>query len=150
MTTLTVAPPASRTTPPPGLASVFLLGMAVILIGLPAETSGAAHLASIAFLAAHALIGLGLVIGTVPLLRAAARLGGLWRRRAITGAAAIAVGVVADILTLITKNNWWSYTMAVGFIAALLAHGGLLLPASATAQNGLPPSAPEGGSNPKG
>jgi hypothetical protein len=50
-----------------GLASVFLLGMAVNLIGLPAETSGAAHLASIAFLAAHALIGLGLVIGTVPL-----------------------------------------------------------------------------------
>ena len=73
-----------------GLASAFLLGMAVNLIGLPAETSGAAHLASIAFLAAHALIGLGLVIGTVPLLRAAARLGGLWRRRAITGAAAIA------------------------------------------------------------
>ena len=133
-----------------GLASVFLLGMAVNLIGLPAETSGAAHLASIAFLAAHALIGLGLVIGTVPLLRAAARLGGLWRRRAITGAAAIAVGVAADILTLITKNNWWSYTTAVGFIAALLAYGGLLLPTSATAQNGLPPSAPEGGSNPKG
>jgi len=47
----------------------------------------------------------------VPLLRAAAKLGGLWRRRAITGAAAIAVAVVAGILTLATKNNWWSYTM---------------------------------------
>ena len=133
-----------------GLASVFLLGVAVNLIGLPAETSGAAHLASIAFLAAHALIGLGLVIGTVPLLRAAARLGGLCRRRAITGAAAIAVAVVAGILTLITKNNWWSCTMAVGFITALPAYGSLLLPASAAAQNDLPPSAPEGGSNPKG
>ena len=133
-----------------GLASVFLLGMAVNLTGLPAETSGAAHLASIAFLAAHALIGLGLVIGTVPLLRAAARVGGLWRRRAITGAAAIAVAVGAGILTLITKNNWWSYTMAVGFIAALLAYGSLLLPASAAARSGLPPSAPEGGSNPQG
>jgi len=133
-----------------GLASVFLLGVAVNLIGLPAETSGAAHLASIAFLAAHALIGLGLVIGTVPLLRAAAKLGGLWRRRAITGAAAIAVAVVAGILTLATKNNWWSYTMAVGFIAALLAYGNLLLPASAAEQSDLPPSAPEGGSNPQG
>jgi hypothetical protein len=40
-----------------GLASVFLLGVAVNLIGLPAETTGPAHLASIAFLAAHALIG---------------------------------------------------------------------------------------------
>jgi len=76
--------------------------------------------------------------------------GGLWHRRAITGAAAIAVAVVAGILTLITKNNWWSYTMAVGFIAALLAYGSLLLPASAAAQSGLPPSAPEGSSNPKG
>jgi hypothetical protein len=133
-----------------GLASVFLLGMAVNLIGLPAETSGAAHVASIAFLAAHALIGLGLVIGTVPLLRAAARLGGLPRRGAITGAAALAVAVVAGILTLITKNSWWSYTMAVGFIAALLAYGSLLLPASAAAHSGLPPSAPEGGSNSKG
>jgi len=86
----------------------------------------------------------------VPLLRAAAKLGGLWRRRAITGAAAIAVAVVAGILTLATKNNWWSYTMAVGFIAALLAYGNLLLPASAAEQSDLPPSAPEGGSNPQG
>ena len=38
-----------------GLTSVFLLGMAVNLIGLPAETTGAAHVASTAFLAAHAL-----------------------------------------------------------------------------------------------
>ena len=133
-----------------GLASVFLLGMAVNLIGLPAETSGAAHLASIAFLAAHALIGLGLVIGTVPLLRAAARLGGLCRRRAITGAAAIAVAVVAGILTLITKNNWWSCTMAVGFITALPAYGSLLLPATAPAQDSLSPSTPQGSSNSKG
>ena len=86
----------------------------------------------------------------MPLLRAAAKLGGLWRRRAITGAAAIAVAVGAGILTLITKNNWWSYTTAVGFITALPAYGSLLLPASAAAQNDLPPSAPEGGSNPKG
>ena len=86
----------------------------------------------------------------MPLLRAAAKLGGLPRRGAITGAAAHAVAVVAGILTLITKNNWWSYTMAVGFIAALLAYGSLLLPASAAAQSGLPSSAPEGGSKPKG
>ena len=62
----------------------------------------------------------------MPLLRAAARVGGLWRRRAITGAAAIAVAVGAGILTLATKNNWWSYTMAVGFIAALRPHDAAL------------------------
>jgi len=133
-----------------GLASMFLLGMAANLTGLPAETSGAAHLASIAFLTAHALIALGLVIGTVMLLRAAARLGSHWRRHAIAGATAIAVAVAAGILTLITNNNWWSYTMAVGFIAALLAYGSLLLPATAPAQDSLSPSTPQGSSNSKG
>jgi hypothetical protein len=106
--------------------------MAVNLIGLPSQTSGVAHLASVAFLAAHALIALGLVIGTVLLLRAAARLGGRWRRQATAGAAAIAVAVAAGILTMITSSNWWSYAMAVGFIAALLADGSLLLLPAAT------------------
>ena len=113
-----------------GLVSVFLLGMAVNLLGLPSQTSGAAHLASIAFLAAHALIALGLLVGTTMLLRAATGLGGRWRRLATAGAVAIVAAFVAGVLTLITKNNWWSYTMAVGFIAALLAYGSLLLPAS--------------------
>jgi hypothetical protein len=36
----------------------FLPGMAASLTGLPAETSGAAHLASITFLTTHALIAL--------------------------------------------------------------------------------------------
>jgi len=84
------------------------------------------------------------------LLRAAARLGSHWRRHAIAGATAIAVAVAAGILTLITNNNWWSYTMAVGFIAALLAYGSLLLPATAPAQDSLSPSTPQGSSNSKG
>jgi hypothetical protein len=127
-----------------GLTSVFLLGMAVNLIGLPADTSGAAHVASIAFLAAHALITLGLVIGTVMLLRAAARLGGRPRSQAIAGATAIAVAAAAGILTLITKSGWWSYAMAVGFIAALLASGSLLLPANTPAQDSPPLAAARG------
>jgi hypothetical protein len=86
--------------------------MAVNLIGLPSQTSGAAHLASIALLAAHALIAFGIAVGTVLLLRAAARLGGRWRRQATAGAAAIAVAVAAGILTLTTGSNWWSYAMA--------------------------------------
>jgi hypothetical protein len=106
-----------------GLASVFLLGMAVNLTGLPDETSGAAHLASIAFLAAHGLIGLGLVIGAVMLLRAAAGWDGRARSLAIADAAAIALAVAAGILTLITKSGWWSFAMAASFIAALLASG---------------------------
>ncbi|HEV3288702.1 MAG TPA: hypothetical protein VG123_06895 [Streptosporangiaceae bacterium] len=125
-----------------GLVSVFLLGMAVNLTGLPSQTSGGAHLASIAFLAAHALIALGLIIGTVLLLRAAARLGGQWRRRAVAGTAAIAAAVTAGILTVLT-SNWWSYIMAVGFITALLAYGSLLLPVTAPAHDSTPSSAPQ-------
>lgn len=112
-----------------GLTSVFLLGMAVDLIGLPSQTHGAAHLASIAFLAAHTLIALALVVGTVMLLRAAARLGGRWRKQSTAGAAAVAVAFAAGILSLITGSNWWSYLMAAAFIAALLTFGSLLLPA---------------------
>jgi hypothetical membrane protein len=121
-----------------GLASVFLLGMAVNLIGLPAETTGTAHLASIAFLAAHALIAVGLVIGAVMHLRAAAPLGGRPRSQAIAGTTAIAIATAAGVLTLITRSNWWSYAMAAGFIAALLASGSLLLPASTRAQHSPP------------
>lgn len=126
-----------------GLASLFLLGMAVYLTGLPAEVGGTAHLASIALLAAHTLIALSLIIGSVLLLRASARLGGQWRRRVIAGATAIAVAAAAGILTLLTSSNWWSYAMAVGFIAALLAYGSLLLPATAPAHDSTPPSAPQ-------
>lgn len=131
-----------------GLTSVFLLGMAVNLIGLPAGATGAAHVASIAFLAAHALIALGLVAGTVMLLQAAARVGGRWRGQALAEATAIAVAVAAGILTLITKDNWWSYAMAVGFIAALLAGGSLLLPATTPAQDGRSLTAPRASSEP--
>lgn len=117
-----------------GLTSVFLLGMAANLIGLPAETAETTHVVSIAFLAAHALIALGLVIGAVMLLRAGARLGGRPRSLAIAGATAIAVAAGAGILTMITKSGWWSYAMATGFIAALLASGSLVLAATTSAR----------------
>jgi hypothetical protein len=112
-----------------GLTSVFLLGMAVSLIGLPANTTGVAHIASIAFLAAHVLIAVGIVAGTVMLLRSAVRLGGPWGHRAIASATGVAVAFAAGIITVITHSGWWSYAMAAGFIAALLASGSLLLPA---------------------
>ena len=50
------------------------------------------------FLAAHALIALGMVIGAVLAVQAAARIGGPWHRQAIWGAAAIAATVTAGIL----------------------------------------------------
>ena len=73
-----------------GLTGTFLLGMAVNLIGLPSQTSGGAHIASLAFLAAHLLIALGLVLGAVMLLRAIPHGRRMWRKQAILSAAAIA------------------------------------------------------------
>ena len=114
-----------------GLAVQFLLGMAVNLLGLPAETTGAAHAATIAFLAAHIVVSAGMLAGAFMVVRAAARAGDRWRRLAIWGAAAIVATIAAGILTLITNSNWWSYAMAVGFIASLLVYGGILVRAGA-------------------
>jgi Ni/Fe-hydrogenase subunit HybB-like protein len=36
-------------------------------------------------------------------------------------------------MTVITKNNWWSYTMAAGFIASALLYGSLLVQAQSLA-----------------
>ena len=62
------------------------------------QATGGARIASTVFLAAHALIALGMVIGAVLAVQAAARIGGPWHRQAIRGAAAIAATVTAGIL----------------------------------------------------
>jgi hypothetical protein len=110
-----------------GLATIFLLGMAVNLIGLPSQTSSGAHIASLAFLAAHVLIAAGLVLGAVMLLRAIPGGERTWRKQAIVGSVAIGTATAAGVLTLLTKSNWWSYAMAVGFIAAILTYGSIVV-----------------------
>ena len=118
-----------------GLAAQFLLGMAVNLLGLPSQAKGTAHTASTVFLAAHVLITLGLLAGAVMIIRASARPQNPSRQLAICGAIAIAATTAAGILTATTKSNWWSYTMALGFIASLLVYGGLLLQARTPSQH---------------
>jgi len=69
-----------------GLTVQFLLGMAVNLIGQPAQTTGDARVTGIVFLAAHVLVSAGMVIGAAQAVRAAAGLGSPWRSPAIWGA----------------------------------------------------------------
>jgi uncharacterized membrane protein len=109
-----------------GLAVQFLLGMAVNLLGQPSETRGGAHAASTVLLAAHVLITLGLIVGAALVVRATASVRGRQRQLAVWGAVAIAATTAAGILTMITSSDWWSYGMALGFIASLLCYGGLL------------------------
>ena len=116
-----------------GLIVQFLLGMAVNLIGQPAQTTGDARIAGSIFLAAHVLVSAGMAISPAQAVRAATRLGSPWRSPAIWGAAAIAATVAAGVVTTITTSNWWSYAMAAGFIASLLIYGSFLLPVRAPA-----------------
>jgi amino acid permease len=39
----------------------------------------------------------------------------------------VAVTIGAGVLALATKSNWWSYLMAVGFLASLLIYFVLVL-----------------------
>ena len=117
-----------------GLAAQFLLGMAVNLLGPPSQAKGAAHTATTVFLAAHVLITLGLLAGAVMIIRATGRSQAPSRQLAIGGAIAIAATTAAGILTMTTKSNWWSYSMALGFIASLLVYGGLLMQARTPSQ----------------
>ena len=115
-----------------GLSAQFLFGMAISLIGQPSETTGVAHAASNVLLGLHVLVAVALVIGAVGVVRAARRRD-RERRLARWGAAAIAATFGAGVATLLTKNDWLSYTMAVGFIVSLLIYGGLLVRATSTA-----------------
>jgi heme A synthase len=115
-----------------GLAAQFLIGMAIALIGQPSETTGTAHTASNVLLGLHVLVAVVLIAGAARVVRAA-RGGGRQRRLARWGAAAIVLTFGAGITTLVTKNDWWSYAMAVGFIVSLLVYVSLLVQATSVA-----------------
>jgi len=118
------------------LTAMFVLGMAVNLIGLPQETTGPARIATLLFLALHVLIAVGLVIGSVSTLRltrnAAPQLG----RLAGIGAALIAATFIAGVLALWLKNDWWSYAMALGFIGSFLLYGSLYVQGNSLGSDG--------------
>jgi hypothetical protein len=110
-----------------GLSAQFLLGMAVNLIGLPSQTTGAAHVISTVLLVLHVVVAIALVAGAIMLIRTAAGGGNRPRQLARWGAILIGLTLIAGVMTMITTNNWWSYVMAVGFIAAMLLYGSLLV-----------------------
>jgi hypothetical protein len=116
------------------LSAQFLLGMAVNLIGPPSQTTGAAHTVSTVLLGLHVVVAIGLLAGTVLVIRAARGGGKRPRQLARSGAVLIGLTVIAGVITVITNNNWWSYTMAAGFIASMLLYGSLLV----RAQNPAP------------
>jgi len=109
------------------LSAQFLLGMAVNLIGQPSETTGAVHAVSTVLLGLHVVVAIGLVAGAVMVIRAARGGGDRPRQLGRSGAVLIGLTVIGGVMTVITKNNWWSYAMAAGFIASVLLYVGLLV-----------------------
>ena len=121
-----------------GLSVQFLLGMAVSLIGQPSETTGTAHTASNLLLGLHILLAVGMVANAVMVLRAATNGSGQQRQLARSGAVLVALTFVTGVLTLITKSNWWSYGMAIGFISSLGLYVTLLVQAASPARQEQP------------
>ena len=123
------------------LAAMFLLGMAVNLIGLPQETTGGAKVATGIFLTLHMILGIGLLVSGILALRHAGPVGGRARQLSVWGLVAVVVAIVAGVLTASTKSNWWSYLMAAAFLATAYVYVALLL-ALAPARRGTGTSAP--------
>ena len=113
------------------LVAMFLLGIAVNLIGLPSEVSGTAKAASTIFLVLHGLLGIGLIVNASLIIRLSLKTNSALARQAQIGAAVIVLTFIAGIITSETKSNWWSFAMAVGFAASLPIYGMLLLRARA-------------------
>jgi xanthine/uracil permease len=110
------------------LSAQFLLGMAVNLLGMPGEVgSNPAKAASYALTALHVLIGIGLLVGAVLTIRRALGWGRPIVRLAVFGGVSVGVAFAAGILTMAPGGDWWSYLMAVGFMAALVLYGLLYL-----------------------
>ena len=102
------------------LAVMFLLGMAANLIGEPKGTF--VIVVDSIIMGLHILIAIGLVVVGVRALLAA-RKAALGERAALWGLIVIIVTFLAGVLTIITGNEWASYVMSVGFLAAAALYG---------------------------
>jgi hypothetical protein len=107
------------------LIAQFLLGMGVNLVGQPSETTGAAKVVSQTALTGHLAVAVGLIVGAILTVRRAAAVGPELRTQSWIGVALVAITIAAGVLTLTLASNWWSYLMAVGFIALLVLYGNI-------------------------
>ncbi|WP_426517083.1 hypothetical protein ACPPVQ_19630 [Diaminobutyricibacter sp. McL0618] len=103
------------------LAVMFLLGMAMNLIGEPKGTF--VIVVDTIFTILHILIAIGLIVVAVRALLAA-RKAGLGQRLALWGLIVIIIAFLAGVGTIISGNEWASYVMAVGFLVAAAIYGG--------------------------
>ncbi|MCU1584239.1 MAG: hypothetical protein JWM49_795 [Microbacteriaceae bacterium] len=96
------------------LAFQFLLGMAANLIGEP-DSSVAAVVGTIV-ISLHILVGIGIIVVAVRVLRNA-REAVLGQREALWALVIMAVTFLAGVGTMIMGSEWLSYLMSAGFLA---------------------------------
>ena len=109
------------------LTAMFLLGMAVNLMGLPSELDGSEKTISSVFTALHGIIGIGLIIGSILSVVFATKIGKKISTLAWSGLIFVVLTFVAGILTIAIESDWWSYVMAVGFLATVLIYGAIIV-----------------------
>jgi hypothetical protein len=109
------------------LTAMFLLGMVVNLIGMSSATSSIAKITYNISLVLHILIGIGLLVGSIVMVRPARQAEPGLGRLAWAGLALIAGTFVTGVLAMELDNDWWSFIMSVGFMASFLVYGYMLI-----------------------
>lgn len=117
------------------LVTQFLLGMGVNLIGDP--SGGLARATKGVLLGLHVLVAIGLVVGAFQIASLTRDLPA-FNRLARGGGASIGLALLGGILNLTLKNDWWSFLMAIGFIAAVVIFGLLYVKSRVAAATGRP------------
>ena len=105
------------------LVVIFLLGMGVNLLGADKTSSTLIKITSGALLGLHVLVAVGLVVGAILTVRLTTKLPGNYPALARGAGASVGLAIVGGILNVFLKSEWWSYLMAVGFIAAFIIYG---------------------------
>lgn len=105
------------------LVIIFLLGMAVNLLGVPGQLMGSAKTIATVLLSLHIFLALGLLIGAIWLVLISKSASGDTKRLTWLGAIIIVLTILTGIGTIGTLNNWWSFAMSVGFIVSFLIYG---------------------------
>lgn len=109
------------------LAVIFLVGMAVNILGMPSETQGMIMTLSNILTGLHALIGIGLITGGILTLRIAYKSARKYVKLAWSGFVAVLAAFVAGIAMMATESDWWSFVMATAFLAAMLLYGAIVV-----------------------
>ncbi|HWT40787.1 MAG TPA: hypothetical protein VN081_06010 [Dongiaceae bacterium] len=113
------------------LITIFVLGMAVNLLGAPDSGASVAHnILSGIILLLHVLTAVGIVVVSAQLLYRTRGQKGRQRNHLAWGFGAVCFAFLAGVTTTAIPSPWSdfaSFLMALGFMAALILYGAVLL-----------------------